>query len=41
MALKVGQVLKNAKVSKLIYGGSYIVEFPESGIAINGFLHKS
>jgi ribosomal protein S1 len=41
MALKVGQVLKNAKVSKLIYGGSYIVEFPESGIALNGFLHKS
>ena len=40
MKLQVGQVFANAKVQKLVYGGSYIVNFPDSGSTIQGFLHK-
>jgi hypothetical protein len=40
MKLQVGQVFANAKVQKLVYGGSYIVNFPDSGSNIQGFLHK-
>jgi ribosomal protein S1 len=33
---KVGDTFKNAKISQQIYGGSYLVKFPNG----EGFLHK-
>ena len=40
LKLESGQTLQNAVVSKQVYGGSYIVKFPESNLSVEGFLHK-